>query len=265
MQKIYLIYLHSFYNTPINYTCIVHLISLSHAHLAARSKVKYLVEIVGTFVLVYAVCTAATVYSGPNFLVGIVGLDKLSTIGVGLVAAFVVIAITYATAYRSGAQINPAVTIALLATGKIRAKEAALFIACQILGAVLGAAVVYSMFGGTMAASLTLPADNNVIRALILETVMTFTAVYVILTTLHNIKNKMAYAVGLLAIGFAFGFNVILGGNVSGASMNPARSFGPALLVWNFDYQWIYWVAPILGGLIASGLYRVLHKDLDLP
>jgi glycerol uptake facilitator-like aquaporin len=69
----------------------------------------------------------------------------------------------------------------------------------------------------------------------------------------------------LLAIGFAFGFNVILGGNVSGASMNPARSFGPALIVWNFDYQWIYWVAPILGGLIASGFYMALHKDLDIP
>jgi glycerol uptake facilitator-like aquaporin len=94
---------------------------------------------------------------------------------------------------------------------------------------------------------------------------MTFTAIYVILTTLHNIKNKIAYAVGLLAIGFAFGFNVILGGNVSGASMNPARSFGPALILWNFGYQWIYWVAPILGGLIASGLYIVLHKDLDIP
>ena len=97
-------------------------------------------------------------------------------IGIGLLVAFVVIAITYATAYRSGAQINPAVTIALLVTGKIRAKEAPLYIACQILGAVLGGAVVYSMFGGAMAASLTLPADNNVIRALILETIMTFTA-----------------------------------------------------------------------------------------
>ena len=238
---------------------------LSHVNLAAESKIKYLVEIVGTFILVYAVCTAATVYHGPNILVGMVGLDKLSTIGVGLVATFVVISLTYATAYRSGAQINPAVTIALLATRKIRAKEAALFIACQILGAVIGAAVVYSMFGSTMTASLTLPADNNAVRALILETVMTFTAVYVILTTLHNTKNKIAYAVGLLAIGFAFGFNVILGGNVSGASMNPARSFGPALIVWNFDYQWIYWVAPILGALIAAGLYIVLHKDLDLP
>lgn len=260
-----MIYLHSFSNTRIKYTCIVHLIGLSHVHLAAASKIKYLVEIVGTFILVYAICSAATVYSGPSKLVGMVGLDKVSTIGIGLLAAFVIIAITYATAYRSGAQINPAVTISLLVTGKIRAKEAALFIACQILGAVLGGAVVYSMFGSDMAASLTLPADNNVIRALILETIMTFTLVYVILTTLHHTKNKLAFAVGILAIGFAVGFNVILGGNVSGASMNPARSFGPALIVWNFDYQSIYWVAPILGGLIASGLYMGLNKDLDLP
>ena len=121
------------------------------------------------------------------------------------------------------------------------------------------------MFGSDMAASLTLPADNNVIRALILETIMTFTLVYVILTTLHHDKNKIAYAVGLLAIGVTIGFNVILGGSVSGASMNPARSFGPALIVWNFDYLWIYWVAPILGGLIACGVYLGLHKDLDLP
>jgi len=121
------------------------------------------------------------------------------------------------------------------------------------------------MFGSDTSASLTLPADNNVIRALILESIMTFNLVYIILTTMHHTKNKIAYSVGLLAIGFTVGFNVILGGSVSGASMNPARSFGPALIVWNFGYQCIYWVAPILGALIAAGLYMSLHKDLDLP
>jgi glycerol uptake facilitator-like aquaporin len=121
------------------------------------------------------------------------------------------------------------------------------------------------MFGRDMSASLTLPADNNVIRPLIYETIMTFTLVYVILTTIHHSKNKLASSVGILAIVFTVGFNVILGGSVSGASMNPTRSFGPALIVWNFGYQWIYWVAPILGGLIAAGLYMGLHKDLDLP
>ena len=72
-------------------------------------------------------------------------------IGIGLVHAFALVAIVYAIAYRTGGQVNPAVTIALLVTGKLRAKEAALYIACQILGAVIAAAVVYSMFGSDMA------------------------------------------------------------------------------------------------------------------
>ena len=194
MQRIYLIYLHSFYNARINYTCIVHLIGLSHVirALPLNQESNIWLKLLAHSSSFTLVCSAGTVYSGPNYLDGIVGLDKLSMIGIGLVAAFVVIAITYATAYRSGAAINPAVTIGLLVTGKIRAKVAALYIACQILGAVIGAAVVYSMFGSDMAASLTLPADNNVSRALILETIMTFTLVYVILTTLHHNKNSIA-------------------------------------------------------------------------
>ena len=68
-----------------------------------------------------------------------------------------------------------------------------------------------------------------------------------------------------MAIGFTLRFNVILGGSISGGSLNPARSFGPALIAGNFDFHWIHWIAPILEGLIAAGLYRGLHKDLDLP
>ena len=252
MQRIYLIYLKSL---PV-FCQQLYLYPLSKISLLliVGSKSKYLVEIVGTFILVYAICSAATVYSGTNKLLGIVGLGQLGMIGVGLVAAFALIAIVYAIAYRSGAQVNPAVTIGLLVTGKMRAKEAALYIACQILGAVIGAAVVYSMFGSDMAASVTLPADDNVIRALILETVMTFTLVYVVLTTTTS-KNKIVPLAGV-AIGFTLGFNIILGGSVSGGSLNPARSFGPALIVGNFDYQWIYWVTPILGGRIQPGCIR---------
>ncbi len=115
-----------------------------------------------------------------------------------------------------------------------------------------------------MAASVTLPADGNAIRAFILETVMTFTLVYVVLVTTTSKNYKIAPLAGV-AIGFTLGFNVILGGSISGGSLNPARSFGPALIVGNFDFQWIYWIAPILGGLIAAGVYKGLHKDLDLP
>jgi len=232
--------------------------------LASGSRSRYLFEIVGTFIFVFAICSAATVYSGPNKLVGIVGLGQLAMALLGLVHAFVLTALVYAINARSGAQLNPAVTIAFLVSRKMRGKVAALTIACQVLGAVIGAAVVYSMFGSDMAASVVLPKDGNAIRALILETVMAFILVYVVLATTRSKDFKIAPLAGV-AIGFTLGFDFMLGGPISGGAMNPARAFAPALIVWNFDYQWIYWVAPILGGIIAAGLYKGLHSDLDIP
>ena len=230
-------------------------------------RIKFLVEIVGTFILVYAICSAATVYAvtsniGTQF--GVVGLGQLGVIGIGLVHALVLTAIVYAIAYRTGAQVNPAVTIGLLVARKIKGKEAAVYIAAQIIGAVIASAVVYSIFGSEMAASVTLPLNDNVVRALILETVMTFTLVYVVLATTTSKNFKIAPMAGI-AIGFTLGFNVLFGAAITGGSLNPARSFGPALIMGNFNYNWIYWVAPIMGGLIAAGLYKALHKDTDLP
>jgi aquaporin Z len=218
-------------------------------------KHKYLVEIVGTFILVYAIASAATVYSDSG---------QLGLIGIGLVHALVLTAIIYAIGYRSGAQVNPAVTIGLLIAKKIGGKEAVLYIICQLIGAVIGAAVVYAMFGSAMSASVTLPSDNNILRAFVLETVMTFTLVYVVLATTTAKNFKIAPLAGV-AIGFTLGFNVILGGSITGGSLNPARSFGPALMTGNFDYNWLYWIAPIIGGLIAAGVYKALHRDSELP
>ena len=210
---------------------------------------KFLVEIVGTFILVYAIASAATVYSDSG---------QLGVIGIGLVHALVLTAIVYAIGYRSGAQVNPAVTIGLLVAKKIGAREAVVYIIAQIIGAVIAAAVVFSIFGSEMSASVTLPSDDNVVRALILETVMTFTLVYVVLATTTSKNFKIVPLAGI-AIGFTLGLNVIFGGSITGGSLNPARSFGPALITWNFAYNWIYWVAPIVGGLIAAGVYKMLH------
>ncbi len=218
-------------------------------------RIKFLAELVGTFILVYAIASAATAYSDTG---------QLGVIGIGLVHALVLTAIIYAIGYRSGSQVNPAVTIGLLVSKKIKGKEAAVYIAAQIIGAVIGAAVVYSIFGSEMSASVTLPLDDNVVRALILETVMTFTLVYVILATTSSRNFKIAPLAGV-AIGFTLGLNVIFGGAITGGSLNPARSFGPALIMGNFNYHWIYWIAPIIGGLIAAGVYKGIHKDSDLP
>jgi aquaporin Z len=218
-------------------------------------RIKFLAELVGTFILVYAIASAATVYSDTG---------QVGVIGIGLVHALVLTAIVYAIGYRSGSQVNPAVTIGLLVAKKIKGKEAAIYIAAQIIGAVIGAAVVYSIFGQEMSASVTLPLDDNIVRALILETVMTFTLVYVVLATTSSRNFKIAPLAGV-AIGFTLGLNVMFGGAITGGSLNPARSFGPALIMGNFSFHWIYWVAPIIGGLIAAGVYKAIHKDSDLP
>lgn len=221
----------------------------------ASSKYNYLVEIVGTFILVYAIASAATVYSDSG---------QLGVIGIGLVHALALTAIVYAIGYRSGAQVNPAVTIGLLVARKLGVREAILYIISQIVGAVIGAAVVYAIFGSSMAASVTLPADGNVTRAFVLETVMTFTLVYVVLAATTSKNYKIVPLAGV-AVGFTLGFNVIFGGSITGGSLNPARSFGPALIAGNFDYHWLYWIAPIIGGIIAAGVHKGLHKDTDLP
>jgi glycerol uptake facilitator-like aquaporin len=87
---------------------------------------------------------------------------------------------------------------------------------------------------------------------------MTFTLVYVVLATTTSKNYKIVPLAGI-AIGFTLGFNVIFGGSITGGSLNPARSFGPALITWDFTYQWIYWVAPIAGGLIAARVYKLLN------
>lgn len=183
---------------------------------------KFLVEIVGTFILVYAIASAATVYSDSG---------QLGVIGIGLVHVLALTAIVYAIGYRSGAQFNPAVTIGLLVAKKNGGKEAVVYIIAQIIGAVIAAAVVFSIFGSEMSASVTLPSEYNVVRALILETVMTFTLVYVVLATTTSKNYKIVPLAGL-AIGFTLGLNVIFGGSITGGSLNPARSLGPALITW---------------------------------
>ena len=91
---------------------------------------------------------------------------------------------------------------------------------------------------------------------------MTFTLVYIVLTTGETASNKITPLAGL-AICLTLGFNVIFGGSISGGSLNPARSFGPALISGNCSYNWIYWIAPVIGSLIAAGIHRLLHAEQD--
>ena len=177
------------------------------------NKKNYLIELVGTFILVYAITSAATVYSKSG---------QLGVIGIGLVHAFVLTAIVFAIGYKSGAHVNPAVTVAFLITKRMRISDGIFYIIFQIIGGIMAAAVVFMIFGSSISSSVTLPSDGNVLRAFMLETVMTFTLVYIVLTTAATASNKIAPLAGL-AIGLTLGFNVIFGGSISGGSLNPAE------------------------------------------
>jgi aquaporin TIP len=166
----------------------------------------------------------------------------------------------------SGGHLNPAVTISMLATGQVGVKRATAYIVAQLLGGVAGAGILTFVFPAlgdlgrnNPGVNLGLPGlgpDVSIPGALIMEGVMTFFLVLVIFGTAVDPRGPKAIAP--LAIGLIITMDILTGGRITGAAMNPARAFGPAVVQQDFTNWWIYWVGPIVGGLIAAFLYTYL-------
>jgi MIP family channel proteins len=164
----------------------------------------------------------------------------------------------------SGGHFNPAVTISMLATGEIALTRAISYIIAQVLGATAGAGVLTLVFPalGPMGrnnpgVNLGLPGlgpEVSISGALIMEVVMTFFLVMVIFGTVVDPRGPKAIAP--LAIGLIITMDILTGGRITGAAMNPARALGPAIVQQDFTNWWIYWVGPIIGGLIAAFAYK---------
>jgi aquaporin Z len=166
----------------------------------------------------------------------------------------------------SGGHLNPAVTISMLATGQVGTTRAVAYIVAQLLGGVAGAGILTFVFPApgdlgrnNPGVNLGLPGlgpDVSIPGALIMEGVMTFFLVLVIFGTAVDPRGPKAIAP--LAIGLIITMDILTGGRITGAAMNPARAFGPAVVQQDFTNWWIYWVGPIVGGLIAAFLYTYL-------
>jgi MIP family channel proteins len=166
----------------------------------------------------------------------------------------------------SGGHFNPAVTIAMLATGEIAITRAISYIVAQVLGATAGAGVLTLVFPalGPMGrnnpgVNLGLPGlgpEVTVTGALIMEVVMTLFLVLVIFGTVVDPRGPKAIAP--LTIGLIITMDILTGGRITGAAMNPARALGPAIVQQDFTNWWIYWVGPIIGGLIAAYAYKLI-------
>ncbi len=211
---------------------------------------KYLAEFIGTFVLVLFACgTAAQVgcsaENGTGYL--------LTALAFGLV----IVAMAYSIGNVSGCHINPAVSIAMLVSGKLSWKDFIGYVIAQFVGAIAGAAVLMAFVGKESGLGANALYEGNIWLSLLIEIILTFVFVIAILGVTSKESNG---AVAGIVIGLTLTLVHILGISFTGTSVNPARSFGPALLVGGdaLANVWVFIVAPLVGGVLAALVYKFL-------
>jgi MIP family channel proteins len=165
-----------------------------------------------------------------------------------------------ATARWSGGHLNPAVTIAAVATRKIGVTKGVMYMAAQLIGATIAALLLAAVMPDASEGGVGAHALGSGISAgagLVVEMILTFILVFVIFATAMDPKRPSHLAP--IAIGLAVMVDSLVGGPLTGASMNPARSFGPALVSGEWADHWVFWVGPILGGMAAALIYQIVY------
>jgi aquaporin Z len=230
---------------------------------------KYFAEFIGTFSLVLFGCGSAVI-SGP----AAVGLNGTGILGISIAFGFAVVAMAYAIGGISGCHINPAVTIGVLTAGKISVKDAIGYIVSQCLGGILGAGVLYLIVSGRpdfIMKEWGLGSNGwgegylggyNLLSAFVIELVMTFLFIYVILATTSKFGNG---AMAGLAIGVTLMLIHLVTIPVTGTSVNPARSLGPAVFAGGkaLSQLWLFFLAPILGAICAALVWKSGFEKSD--
>jgi aquaporin Z len=176
--------------------------------------------------------------------------------GIALAFTFVVTAMVYALGHLSGAHINPAVTIGFWSARRFPAGEVGPYLIAQSLGAVAASGVLRFVLGPVGHLGATLP-SISVSAAFLIEWLLSFVLMFVIMAVATD--DRAAGGFAGIAVGLTVGFCALTGGPLTGASMNPARSLGPALVGAVWSGHWIYWVAPILGMVTAARAYDLLR------
>jgi aquaporin NIP len=206
-------------------------------------------EGLAAFALVFAGCgaiVASAEYGG-----------SLGNVGVALVFGLVIMAMVYATGHLSGAHINPAVTLAFALTRHFPAREAIVYITAQLTGAVLAALVLLAVWTEQPAELGATVPHVGAGSAVVYELVMTALLMFVIMAVATD--TRAAGAAAAIAIGGAIALDALFGGPVTGASMNPARSFGPALVAGEWREFWVYLAGPLAGAALGAFTYQTVR------
>ncbi|HEX6289392.1 MAG TPA: MIP family channel protein [Herpetosiphonaceae bacterium] len=207
-------------------------------------------ELVGTYALVTAGCGAIVV----NSISG-----RLTHVGVALTFGLIIMVMIAATGHLSGAHFNPSVTIAFALTRHFSWRDVPFYIGGQLLGAAAGALTLRALFGDVAQLGVTLP-SGSVLQSFGLEILLTAFLMFVIMAVATD--TRAVGQLAALAIGGTVALDALWGGPISGASMNPARSLGPALVAGVWRDQWIYVVAPLIGAALGAVTYQVLRTPL---
>jgi aquaporin Z len=210
---------------------------------------KWFAEALGTFFLVFMGTGAVTVNEIMH--------GQITNVGVGLVFGLVVLAMVYALGRVSGAHLNPAVTLGFYSVGRHPSGEVIPYLLAQICGAVIASLCLRLIFlGAQTSLGLTQPTGSS-LQSFALEYLLSFMLMFVILSVATGDRAEGIMAG--VAIGATIALEAIFAGPICGASMNPARSFAPALVVMNFSNHWLYWAGPILGSLTGAFFYKTLQ------
>lgn len=208
----------------------------------------YVAEFAGTFLLVFA---------GPGaVIINQVSGGGVGSLGIGLSFGLAVMAVIYAVGHLSGAHINPAVTVAFALTRHFPWPLVPGYVAVQLAGACAASAIHLALFGNVANLGATVPSGPP-LQAVILEVILTLFLMLIISAVATDVR-----AVGqaaAIAIGGYVALAATFAGPVAGASMNPARSFGPALLSGTWTAHWVYWVGPLLGAILGALLYSYVR------
>jgi aquaporin Z len=225
---------------------------------------KYFAEAIGTFWLTFAGCGSAVIAAGfPQVGIGL--------LGVALTFGLSVVTMAYAIGHISGCHLNPAVTVGLAAGGRFPANQIVPYIVAQVIGAVIASAILYLIASGTADFSLAKgfaangfgdhsPGKYSMLSGLVAEVVLTAMFLFVIMGSTHG---KAPAGFAPLAIGLALVMIHLVSIPITNTSVNPARSTGPALFVggWALAQLWMFWVAPLIGGVLGGVLYRWLSEE----
>jgi len=210
---------------------------------------KIIAEIFGTYFLMFAGCGAVTINASKN--------GAITFPGVAIVWGLAVMVMVYAVGHISGAHLNPAVTLAFATCGRFPWRQLPAYVLAQMLGSTLAAGTLRLMFGGRHEHFPgTLPTGSDV-QSLVIEIITTFYLMFVISGVATD--NRAIGELAGLAVGATILLNVLIAGPVSGASMNPARSVGPALVSGQYRSIWVYLVGPVVGAVAGAWAYNLIR------